>query len=143
MCLFDGLGTEELDECRECYDPDYEDEYGDNNIGTAMDVSNMYITIEGHLGNTVQLNKVVKHANGVFKDMTRTFEVTPSDLTIGIGNVKIKLNSIEDGETYKPIDDISNYILTPTEKPYEHFFRDKESLRDLLSIRRFLEPYTT
>lgn len=142
MQLFSGLGTESVDECPECYDSEYQDEYGDNNVGTELTSASMFMCIYSHLHNTIELGGRIKIQQGIFGDISRDIIYSDDTVTIKIADITIEIDTVEEDSFVKDIDiqKIPRYVLNP-ENTYEYLFYNTRH-HPPYSFKRFIEPNT-
>lgn len=94
--LFEGLGTDTISTCNECYDEDYRDDEGDNYRGTDIMDSSVYFTIVSHSNNTIDMSKITRQPGGVYYDIPRSISCNDDNFKAMIGNMSIELDIIQD-----------------------------------------------
>lgn len=80
--------------CDNCYDEDYEDEDGDNNVDTDISGASMYLTLNGHLHNTTDTDKIRKVFGHVFSDLKRKISLEDDCMSISVGDLHIEIDVI-------------------------------------------------
>lgn len=92
--IYEGLGVDVMYYCDNCYDEDYEDEDGNNDVGTDVSGASMYLTLNGHLHNTTDTDKIRKVFGHVFSDLKRKISIEDDSMSISVGDLHIEIDVI-------------------------------------------------